>query len=268
MRSRPDTKAVMRRASTGLVALCAACTAGESGAPPSEPSGPPFVQPDVIERHAREFDTDLSDRRAGTQAEQAASVYILGHLQQAGYVVLLDSVPLANLVRSTNVIAEPPRGEPPSIVVAVPYDDPPDPSTARREGEALGVMLELARALRSAAPRHSVEFVALGAEYTNVAGGRLGSRRFAQTLLDADIDPLVLTFDIEASSGALSLAGAVPPALKRAAAESLGREVRADGTVEGSGSVFARAGVPVVVIAGRAEEWADPLLEFLASEAG
>jgi hypothetical protein len=258
----------MRRATTAMVALCTACTVGESPPPHSEPAGPPFLRPDVIKRHAREFDTDLSGRRAGTQAEQAASAYILGHLQQAGYLVLLDSVPLADLVRSTNVIAEPPRGGSPSIVVAVPYDEPPDPNTARREGTALGVMLELARAVRAAAPQHSVEFVALGAEYADVGGGRLGSRRLAQTLLDDGAQPLVLTFDIEATSPSPFLAGDVPPALESAATESLGDSVRTETAIEGSGSVFARAGFRVVVMGGRVVEWEDPLLAFLASEAG
>jgi hypothetical protein len=267
MRSRPDTKAALRRVATAMVALCTACSAGESPPPGSEPAGPPFLRPDVIERHAREFDTDLSERRAGTQAEQAASAYILGHLQQAGYVVLLDSVPLADLVRSTNVIAEPPGGRSPSMVVAVPYDEPPDPHTARREGAALGLMLELARALRAAAPQHGVEFVALGAEYADVGGGRLGSRRLAQTLLDDDARPLVLTFDIEATSPSPFLAGDVPPALESAAAESFGDSVRTETAIEGSGSVFARAGLRVVVIGGRVAEWGDPLLAFLASEA-
>jgi hypothetical protein len=153
--------------------LLCSCTDGGSARPSVEPTGPPTVRPEVAERHAREFRTDLSDREPGSQGEEAASVYLLGHLQQAGYTVLLDPVPVANLVRSTNVVALPPSGADPTVVVVVPYDDSGDPG-------AIGSFLELARALRVAAPEHSVEFVALGAE----SAGRRGSRRLIESLDD------------------------------------------------------------------------------------
>jgi hypothetical protein len=252
------------RTATALIVLGCACTSAGEGSSHVEPTGPPFLRRQLITAHARQFDTDIADRKAGTQGEQAASAYILGHLQQAGYVVLLDAVPVANLIRSTNVVAEPPSGGDPLAVVAVPYDLPPDAASARREGDALGVMMELARALRAAAPDHSVEFVALGAEYSNEGGGRLGSRRLAQALIDDDVHPLVLTFDIE-DEGEPLLEGQVPPALEREARADFGSEVLGTGRVDEVGALFRQAGFGVVEMSGPPLAWGNPLLRYLES---
>jgi hypothetical protein len=150
------------------------------------------VRQPLVARHAREFDRDLARRPAGSQEEEAAAAYLLAHLQHSGYVARLEPVPVANTVNSTDVIALPPSGRDPEVVVAVPYDTA---QQAAPGGAALGLFLELARALRVADPRHSVEFVALGAERTPVQGGHLGARRLAQLLIDEDRDPLVVTLE-------------------------------------------------------------------------
>jgi hypothetical protein len=139
----------------------------------------------------------LRDRVAGSQGELAAATYILGHLQQVGYIVLLDAVPVSDLVRSTNVVARPPSGADPEFVVAVPYDAPSDP-------RALGLWLELARALRVASPRHAVEFVALGAEQRSARG----SRRLARQLVDENADPVIVT--IGPADTCVAISGDVP----------------------------------------------------------
>jgi hypothetical protein len=123
------------------------------------------VQADVVDDHAAQFDDSLDDRLAGSQQEFAAATYILGHLQTAGYVPLLDPVPVQDLVRSTNVVAEPPSGERPQVVVTVAYDTRPE---SRPAGAALGLWLELARSLYARDREHAVEFVALGAERTRL----------------------------------------------------------------------------------------------------
>jgi hypothetical protein len=235
--------------------VCAACTSADGARPNAEPQGPPAVRLDVVDRHAREFTTDLQDRAAGTQGEQAASAYLLGHLQRAGYVVLLDYVPVGDLVRSTNVVARPPSGGDPDLVVAVPYDSPSNSRT-------LGFWLELARASRAAVPDHSVEFAALGAEQENARG----SRRLAQELLDEGIDPVVVTFEAGPDSLCVEASGDLPENITDAL-EDAGLERPGCGRVpaDGVGAVFARAGFDHVVVTGPPEDVGPALLEFLVS---
>ena len=153
--------------------------------PTTSPTGPPSIEPDAIEAHAAQFEEELWDRSAGSQEEFAAATYITAHLQQAGYVVEFDSVPVADTVRSTNVVALPPSTEDPEFLVTVAYDKGSD-------DRAIGVFLELARALNVVEPGHSVEFAALGAETAEVEGGSLGTRRMIKLLQDRELDPEVI----------------------------------------------------------------------------
>ncbi len=139
-----------------------------------------------MERHADQFEQDVPVRPPGSQEEFAAATYITGHLQQAGYVVRLDSVPVANTVRSSNVVALPPSGQPPRIVVAVSYGT--DPTERDADAGDIGAFLEVARVLRARSVAHNVEFVALGAKSENL----LGSRRLAQVLLDEGVEPRIV----------------------------------------------------------------------------
>jgi len=183
----------VNKSTTMVVAALAlaACTAAETPRPAASPSGPPTIQANAIAAHAEQFADDLPDRDAGSQEEFAAAAYITAHLQQAGYVVEFDSVPVANTVRSTNVIALPPSTEEPVYVVTVPYDASGDP-------ESIGAFLELARALRAVAPEHSVEFVALGGESAGVAGGRLGTRRLIKMLQERELEPEIVALSAPA----------------------------------------------------------------------
>lgn len=175
--------------------LLVACARGSSTPQPiSSPVGPPEIQDDIVTRHATQFEDDVPQRPAGSQQEFAAATYITGHLQQAGYLVELDAVPVEDTVRSTNVVALPPSGEEPEIIVTVAYDTP----GSVREARTIGTFLELARALRVAVPEHSVEFVALGAELTNVNGGSLGSSRLVEVLKDRNLKPeIIVIVDVQ-----------------------------------------------------------------------
>lgn len=232
----------------GQVLLLFACASERTPVPDVDPTGPARVDLEVVEDHARELREELQDRVAGSQQEQAASVYILGHLQQAGYVVLLDAVPVEDLVRSTNVIAQPPSGGDPEIVVVVSCD-----ATGRAgEDRAVALFLELARALRARAPEHAVQFVALGAEHASTGGSRLGSRRLAQQLLDEEADPFIVRIDSVTREGRVVARG--PGAARIADAES----------AEGD-PVFTRAGFDHAVVSGQADELGRTLLDFLTS---
>ncbi|MDQ3646688.1 MAG: hypothetical protein M3345_07105, partial [Actinomycetota bacterium] len=109
-------------ATAGLL-LVTGCAGEPSTRPAAVPTGPPEVRLDIVADHTREFDVDVPSRAAGSQEEFAAAAYITGHLQQAGYVVRLDGVPVADLVRSTNVVAL--SDVDPKVVVAIPYDTGP-----------------------------------------------------------------------------------------------------------------------------------------------
>jgi hypothetical protein len=237
-----------------------ACGSGSSGAGPADPSGSPFVQDDVVARHASQFDGPLVDRPAGSQQEFAAATYILGHLQRAGYVPLLDPVPVEDTIRSTNVVAAPPRASAPSIVVVVAYDSPPG---ARPSGTTLGLWLELARALYARAAHNSVEFVALGAERTPVGEGQLGARRLIEFLREDDLSPLVVSLtSIEQSERTIAAAGEGSEEVE-AIARRLGVGVDAPPSPTREAALFGRAGLSYLVVSGGAEEVGRVLLDYL-----
>jgi Peptidase family M28 len=243
--------------------MLGACSGDGAVAPPSEGTGPPEVSLDVVRRHARQFTEDVPERGAGSQEELAAATYITGHLQQAGYVVLLDAVPVRNLVRSTNVVARPPTGAEPKIVLATPYGSSPGaPDTPT----TVGVFLELARALRAREPEHAVEFVALGAEFVDLAGGRLGSRRLAQRLIDEDQDPIVVVLeDVSFGDSGLTARGSAGADLM-SLAEQEGIDVP-PGPLKTmpDDSVWTRAGFDLAVVSGSASDVASTLLDYLTS---
>jgi hypothetical protein len=221
------------------------------------PSGPPYVRPEVVARHAEQFDDELAERPAGSQQELAAATYILGHLQKAGYVARLDSVPVRDLVRSTNVVALPPRGDTPEVVVTVAYDSG---SSRGRAGADIGLFLELARAFNASGSRASVEFVALGAENTGINGGHLGSRRLARLLLDDDLDPVVISIS-GAGRSRLCARGAAGDVLTDAFRDRLA-DCESD---VAAGDPFAAAGFRHVAVAGPVPALGEALLEVLSS---
>jgi hypothetical protein len=243
-----------------LVTVLVSCTGEGPRRPDVEPTGPPVVQLEDVEGHAGQFDEEVPERPAGTQNEEAASVYLLGHLQQAGYVVRLDAVPVRNLVRSTNVVAVPPSAEDPVAVVVVPYDTGED---AGPTGESLGVFLELARALRVAVPDHSVEFAALGAEHTDLAGGQLGSRRLIQGLLDDELDPVVIVLDHVSGNAGFSARGPAAGPLNDAA-ESSGVAIPPSPLKTlPDDEVWQRAELDFAAVSGTPEDIGTVLLDYL-----
>ena len=212
----------------------------------TSPSGAPTIEAGTVREHAQQFAEDVPVREPGSQEELAAASYILGHLQQAGYVPLLDPVPVEDLVESTNVVALPTEGDP-TTVVAVSYG-----SSAKDTGggEAIGAFLELARSVNVANPEHHVAFVALGAEESPQLGSALGTRRLIQYLDDEGFAPHVITLEggpeLTASG---SLAGEVV-----AGAES---------SDDPSDDVFEGSRLQHTTVSGPPEEVADALLDYL-----
>ena len=267
---RPLILGAMKTSRTGRVlgacvlAFLSACTgSGSKTFEAPDVGGPPEIQLDVVTQHAESFDEgELKSRPAGSEEEQGAAAYILGILQQNGYFVRLESVPVADLFRSTNVIAQPAAGEDPDAIVVLPYSNSPEIAS---NGVALGLFLELARAQNVADAQHSVQFVALGAEFAEEEGGSLGSRRLVVLLREEEKDPFVIQLDKITEQGPFQVSG------ERAdeahdIAEDLGVaptsplkdfSLRPD--------VFGAAGFERMVVSGGAEAVGQVLLEFLAS---
>lgn len=242
-----DTKCVRRLACLALI-LFVSCTSNETPRPDASPSGPPSIQPEVVESHAEQFEEELPERAAGSQQEFAAATYITAHLQQAGYVVEFDAVPVANTVRSTNVVGLPPSTEDPEYLVAVAYDAAGTPGS-------IAAFLEIARALRVAVPDHSVEFVALGAE--SASGNRLGSRRMINLLLDRDLQPHVIHLEgLDADSGVVVSAGDNAPELGDDFAPPTGLK-----------TPFSSAGLDYTAISGAGVTAAGRVFDFLQDRA-
>jgi len=214
---------------------------------------------DVINRHAAEFADEVPRRPAGSQQEQIAATYILGHLQQAGYPARLDGVPVGDLVRSTNVIAVPRGGAEPRYLVAVAYDTPEDESVS---AVSIGVFLEVARALSVVGGDRPVEFVALGAEFAEPSEGHLGSRAMARLLTGDGFEPQIIYLSPELSGDALSSQGPLSEDLQA------GGGVTGDTQAAGAAEVFEEAGFEVTVVDGAPEVVARRLVEFLAGAPG
>ncbi len=205
-------------------------------------------------------------REAGSQEELAASAYVVAHMTDAGYVFRLDAVPVRDLVRSTNVVALPPSGGEPETVVVTGYDST---ETSEPNGHAVGVWLEVARALRVVDREHSVEFVALGAEEAEAGDGRLGSRRLAQQLSDDGRSPAIVAVgSIDAAGEGVEVTGAAAEAV-RAEAKRLDVSVRVGSAAvapsAGTAGVFAAAGFDTTVVSGGAEAVARVLLAYLSA---
>lgn len=256
----PDTKAVKTSLVCALIVALLVTSCDEPGRRElARPQGPPAIRLQALQRHARELERTIGVRPAGSRAELLAASYILRELQRAGYLVRLDFVPLTNLVRSSNVVALPRSGAKAQIAVVAPYD-------GRGGGAAVGVLLELARALASARPRHSVEFVALGAEKTRVKGGRLGSRRLAKVLIDeGKTASVVMIASGDRSEAALVARGDGASELL-AVARRLGIPAPAPPPASSSGDgLFDAAGLENVVVSGDASSVARVLLEYLSA---
>jgi hypothetical protein len=207
-------------------------------------TGPPRVQSATAIQRAQWFDSHDPDRPAGSQGELVASSYLLARLEQAGYVVSLDPVPVGNLLHSTNVIALAPSGAATTVVI-VDYDTS---ASARSDGPALGTFLEMARALRVLQAHHSVEFAALGAQHTDVNGGQVGARSLIELLKQARPQPSIIRIgNIRQGASGLTVTGPRAASITAAAAKQ-GVAARRSGSVPDD--VFTSAGFAETVVDG------------------
>ncbi len=247
----------------GLSIVALGCSASPSSevARPDAP-GSPDPQPEVIERHATQFADELPQRPPGSNEEQVAASYILGFLQQAGYPGRLDGVPVADLVRSTNVIGTPPEGATPEYLVAVPYGTAPNQALDAR---SLGVFLEVARALSVREIDHPVEFVALGAEFAEQEKGTLGSVAMASLLQEESFAPQIIYLSPVLSGDAFCAQGPLASEFEPGVEAS---EPPLDQVALAAADVYRNEGFDVTIVDGDAQEVANTLIEFLSETPG
>ncbi|MDP9233230.1 MAG: hypothetical protein M3P01_01605 [Actinomycetota bacterium] len=229
---------------TAAAALLSGCSRGTVTEGPPPVTGPPRVQIAAIRERAHWFDANDPSRVAGSQQELVASSYLLARLEQAGYLVDLDPVPVGNLLHSTNVIALPPSGKAATVVV-VDYDTS---ASAPSDGAAIGTFLELARSLRALHPHHSVEFAALGAQQVAVNGGQVGARSLIELLRPQSPQPQIIRIgQVTEHRPEVSVAGAAAAAIRTAALRT-GVALGARGPVPDD--VFTRAGLGETTVDG------------------
>ncbi|HET7482465.1 MAG TPA: hypothetical protein VFK89_06330 [Actinomycetota bacterium] len=251
---------------TAVVASLVSCSSSvRVSGPQPTPFGAPRVDLEAVAQHAAQFKDAKNSRPAGSQEEFAAASYITAHLQKAGYFVQLDPVPVTDTVRSTNVIALPPSGGDPKVIVVCAYTR--GTAVWLGDGGSIGLFLELARALRVAAPDHAVEFVGLGGEGAPVPGTYLGSRRLVQTLVDADEHPTVIElWDVDPEPSSVSWFAKGPDA-HRLVGLAPGGRVSSIGGREPS-DPFDEAGLGHDLVSGSARGAAAALLDLLTRAAG
>jgi hypothetical protein len=249
------TRTLFTIALTALI-LFPACDASSGDAELATPSGPPTVDLDAVARHAEQFENEIPIRTAGSPEEEIATSYLLAHMQQAGYLVRLDGVPVKDLVRSTNVVAPPPSGADPETAVIVAYDTGPD---GAGDATVLGLWLELARALNVKDPDHTVEFVALGADHAAVEGAPLGQRRLARFLTDEDLDPQIVHIY---ETGNTAISGFGPDI--EAILEEAGPAARPSGSPPADPDPLSDAGFDHTFVTGTVDQVGPALLKFLS----
>jgi hypothetical protein len=242
----------VRKLAAAASSLLFACASGAEGPVNTQGSGPPEVRAEVVARHASQLDDELGPRPAGSQEEQIASQYVLGHLQRAGYLVRLDAVPVGNLIESSNLLALPPSENDPRVVVVAPYGTPEGVAAG---GEEIGFLLELARAFNVVAPEHDVEFAAVGADAATDRQ-HLGSRRLIRLLLEEEVDPQIVLIEEVGSGAPVRAAG------------PLSGEIEAEDMDDGDASVFAESGLEYVSTSGDPVELGDALIEYLERVGG
>lgn len=136
--------------------------------------------------------TEFGVRPGGSEQERLAAEYVYGRLVEMGYDPRIETFPLPNGKTSRNVIAAlPGYGPKRTVILGAHFDTKPPSPGANDNASGCGLVLELARLLKtnSAAPR--IEFVFYGTEeYLLDAPGdnhHLGSRDHASKMTPKQI---------------------------------------------------------------------------------
>jgi hypothetical protein len=116
------------------------------------------------------------DRVTGTPAAHRAAVYLRTQLRNTGYVVTLEPFPLwlrGEPVEGENVIAQSEGDSPENVAIIAHYDGQlTSHQAAEDNASGVGVLLELARALKQTPHTHGLILAATDAEEWGMIGAR------------------------------------------------------------------------------------------------
>jgi Zn-dependent M28 family amino/carboxypeptidase len=137
-------------------------TATTAARTPSQSSGTFDVASAL--RHVRVLSDQIGVRVAGSSEEREAAQYLQKQLRSAGYAAEIRSFPLPNGSTSQNVVALLPGSSDQRIVLGAHYDTKRPSPGANDNGTGVGVLLEIARELKTKKLMPTIEFVFFGSE--------------------------------------------------------------------------------------------------------
>jgi hypothetical protein len=157
-----------------LLVLLAAGAAGSAQRALSTP-----VDGSTARKHVVELSL-IGPRVAGSSNEEKAAAYIEGALREAGYEPTRQRFPFRGRQQgqSSNVMAVKPGDSRRQLVVGAHYDSEARGPGADDNASGVGVLLEVAAAVRNASTPYTIRFVAFGAEEP----GFHGSTRYVQEM--------------------------------------------------------------------------------------
>ncbi len=207
--------------------------------------------------------TAIGPRKAGTDCENQAGNYIKSQFEEMGYEVSTQSFVLTNGAASRNVIVTKPGTSSDHLVIGAHYDSKANSPGANDNASGVGVLLELARALKGIEIKPTVEFVAFGAEEiidSHLDHHHFGSRHYVHTLSDAQKNQIMGMISLDmvgvgpsAHIGCMELQPKVVVDNLIIAASNVNQPVSYFKTKPWSDhEAFERAGIPVAWI-----EWKD-----------
>jgi Zn-dependent M28 family amino/carboxypeptidase len=136
-------------------------------------------------KHVEVLADTIGVRREGTDAERRAGAYIARQLAAFGYRVRYQTVALPNGTETRNVYAVKKGTSPLRIVLGAHYDSKRPSPGANDNGSGVGIVLELARVLKSRRLAPTLVFVFFGAEEMIGSDGdehHFGSRAFVERM--------------------------------------------------------------------------------------
>ena len=167
--------------------------------------GPVWAQTtgEIARTHIVALSEDVGSRLAGSPGEAQAADYIEGIFRELGYTPVRDGFAFApesrqrgqNLI-SANVMAVKDGESDREIVVGAHYDSEVRGRGAGDNASGVGVMLEIAAAIRGVPTPYTIRFIAFGAEEQGLGGSHhyvtgLSSDEVGNTVAMINLDSLI-----------------------------------------------------------------------------
>ncbi len=154
----------------------------------------------VARQHIDTLSEGIGARVAGSREEARAATYIEGVFREAGYTTLIQPFTFGvgprgrpSIEESANVIAVKGGVSVREIVVGAHYDSEVRGRGAGDNASGVGVMLEIAAAVRDVETDYTIRFIAFGAEEAGLAG----SRHYVDQLTTEERDQVVAMINLD-----------------------------------------------------------------------